>query len=467
MKMKDRIFAPRRTETLQGGKDAGAQGRPPPSSSAPLLLCCRSVVIVLMVLVGSIWAVRGLASGGQVDVCRVEGVIGPVISEFIVEAIHQAVADSAVALIIELDTPGGLDTSMRDIIKEIMASEVPVVVYVSPSGSRAASAGAFVTLAAHIAAMAPGTNIGAAHPVAFGGAKMDSTMAEKIANDAAAYIKTIAEKRGRNADWAEKAVRESVSATEQKALELGVIDLVCRDVPALLDSLDGRRVVLASGERVLRTKGAVIKEVSMGFRERLLLAISDPNIAYILMLLGVYGLIFELSNPGAILPGVIGGISLILAFFAFQTLSVNYAGMLLILFAVVLFIAEIMTPTYGVLTTGGVIAMVLGSTMLFDASSPFLKVSWGVILPAVAATVLFFVFAVGMGLKAQRRKPSTGIPDLIGQVGEARTDIVEKGTVFVSGEHWRAISDEPIHAGERVRVVGMDRLVVKVVRDAE
>ena len=416
-------------------------------------------------LASGLWTVWGFASGGQVDVCKVEGVIGPVVSEFIVEAIHQAVADSAECLIIELDTPGGLDTSMRDIVKELMASEVPVVVYVSPSGSRAASAGAFVTLAAHVAAMAPGTNIGAAHPVAFGGAKLDSTMVEKIANDAAAYIKTIAEKRGRNADWAEEAVRKSVSATEQEALELGVIDLVCPDVPALLDSLDGRRVVLASGERVLRTDGAVVKEISMGLRERVLSAISDPNIAYILMILGMYGLIFELSHPGAYLPGVVGGISLILAFFAFQTLSVNYAGILLILFAAILFIAEIMTPTYGVLTTGGVIAMVLGSTMLFDASAPFLKVSWGVILPAVAVTVLFFVFAIGMGLRAQRRKPSTGIPDLIGQVGEARTDIVGKGTVFISGEHWRAVSDDPIHAGERVRVVGMDHLVVKVVKD--
>ncbi len=419
------------------------------------------------VLAVGLWTIQSLASGSQVDVCEVEGVIGPVVSEFIVEAIHQAVADSAECLIVELDTPGGLDTSMRDIIKEIMASEVPVVVFVSPSGSRAASAGAFVTLAAHVAAMAPGTNIGAAHPVALGGGQVDSTMAEKIANDAAAYIETISEKRGRNADWAEKAVRESVSATEQEALELGVIDLICRDVPALLDSLDGRQVMLPSGEQVLRTKEATIKEISMGFRERVLSAISDPNIAYILMLLGIYGLIFELSHPGAYLPGVVGGICLILAFFAFQTLSVNYAGVLLILFAVILFIAEIMTPTYGVLTTGGVIAMVLGSTMLFDASVPFLKVSWGVILPAVAATVLFFLFAIGMGLRAQRRKPSTGIPDLIGQVGEARTDIAEKGTAFISGEYWRAVSEEPIHAGERVRVVGMDHLVVKVVKDEE
>lgn len=457
--MKCRISTPWRYGVLTRGFEVLRTLR------VPLRLRAVSVVMVLMALLGGLWTIRGLAFGGQVDVCKVEGVIGPVCSEFIVEAIHQAVADSAVCLIIELDTPGGLDTSMRDIIKELMASEVPVVVYVSPSGSRAASAGAFVTMAAHVAAMAPGTNIGAAHPVAFGGGKMDSTMVEKIANDAAAYIKTIAEKRGRNADWAEEAVRKSVSATEKEALELGVIDLVCRDVPALLDSLDGRRVALPSGERVLQTREVVVKEISMGLRERVLSAISDPNIAYILMILGMYGLIFELSHPGAYLPGVVGGICLILAFFAFQTLSVNYAGVLLILFAVILFVAEIITPTYGVLTTGGVIAMVLGSTMLFDASGPFLKVSWAVILPAVAATALFFLFAVGMGLKAQRRKSSTGIPDLIGRMGEARTDIFEKGTVFISGEHWRAVSDEPIKAGERVRVVDMDHLVVKVVKD--
>jgi membrane-bound serine protease (ClpP class) len=421
-------------------------------------------VFVLITLLGAFWVILCPAFGSQVDVCRIEGVIGPVCSEFIVEAIQQAVADSAVCLVIELDTPGGLDTSMRIIIKELMASEVPVVVYVSPSGSRAASAGVFMTIAAHVAAMAPGTNIGAAHPVALGGGKMDSTMVEKITNDAAAYIRTIAEKRGRNADWAEDAVRNSVSATEKEALELGVIDLVCRDVPALLDSLDGRRVSLPSGERVLQTSEAVVNEISMGLRERVLSAIADPNIAYILMILGIYGIIFEMSHPGAYLPGVVGGICLILAFFAFQTLSVNYAGVLLILFAVILFIAEILTPTYGVLATGGVIAMVLGSTMLFDASVPFLKVSWTVILPAVITTTLFFLFAVGMGLKAQRRRSSTGIPDLIGRVGVARTDIIEKGTVFISGEHWCAVSDEPVRAGERVRVVSIDHLVVKVVK---
>ena len=457
--MKCRISTPWRYEVHTRGSEVLRTLR------VPSMLSTISMVMVLVALLGGLWAILDPAFSVQVNVCRLEGVIGPVCSEFIVEAIHQAVADSAVCLIIELDTPGGLDTSMRDIIKELMVSEVPVVVYVSPSGSRAASAGVFVTLAAHVAAMAPGTNIGAAHPVAFGGGKMDSTMVEKITNDAAAYIMTIAEKRGRNADWAEKAVRISVSATEKEALELGVIDLVCRDVPALLDSLDGRRVSLPSGERVLQTREAVVKEISMGFRERVLSAISDPNIAYILMILGIYGIIFEMSHPGAYLPGVVGGICLILAFFAFQTLSVNYAGVLLILFAVILFIAEILTPTYGVLATGGVIAMVLGSTMLFDASVPFLKVSWTVILPAVAATALFFLFAVGMGLKAQRRKSFTGIPDLIGRVGEARTDIVGKGTVFISGEHWRAVSDEPIKAGERVRVVSMDHLVVKVVKD--
>jgi membrane-bound serine protease (ClpP class) len=378
-------------------------------------------------------------------------------------AIRTAETDHAECLIIQLDTPGGLDPSMRTVVKEILATDVPVVVYVSPAGSRAASAGAFITLAAHIAVMAPGTNIGAAHPVQLGaGGEMDSTMAEKVTHDAAAYIRTIAEKRGRNVTWAEQAVRESVSATETEALQLGIIDLVCRDIPALLDSLDGRRVTLPAGERMLHTKDATIKEIDMSVRERVLSVLSNPNIAYVLMLLGIYGLLFELSNPGAILPGVVGGICLILAFFAFQTLSVNYAGLLLILFAVILFIAEIKTPTYGVLTTGGIIAMVLGSTMLFETPGDLFRVSWSVIVPAVIVTVLFFVFAIGMGLRAQLRKPHTGVPNLMGQVGEARTAIDPKGTVFVGGEHWRAVAEKPIPEGAVIRVTEVDRLMLTV-----
>lgn len=421
-----------------------------------------SCIIIMSIAFGAALALAA-APSPHVDLCQVNDAIGPVTARYMTKAIRMAVADTAECLIIQLDTPGGLDPSMRTVVKEIMTTDVPVVVYVSPAGSRAASAGAIITLAAHIAAMAPGTNIGAAHPVQLGaGGQIDSTMVEKITHDAAAYIRTIAEKRGRNVTWAERAVRESVSATETEALEKGIIDLICRDIPALLDSLDGRRVVLSTGEKTLHTKDATLKEIPMSLRERLLSTLSNPNIAYVLMLLGVYGLLFELSNPGAILPGVVGGICLILAFFAFQTLSVNYAGLLLILFAVILFIADIKMPTHGILTTGGVIAMVLGSTMLFEPPNALFRVSWAVIVPAVMVTVLFFAFAIGMGLRAQLRRPSTGMPDLIGQLGEARTAIAPKGTVFVAGEHWKAVANEPIPEGAIVRVVGVDRLVLTV-----
>jgi len=419
-----------------------------------------SSLFVILFVATALWA------AGKAYLIRVDGAIGPVSAEFIVGAIERAEDENAECLIVELDTPGGLDASMRQIVKKVMASEVPIVVYISPSGSRAASAGAVIALAAHIAAMAPGTNIGAAHPVQIGGAQIDSTMAEKITNDAVAYVKSIAERRGRNVSWAEDAVRKSISSTEREALELGVVDLVCPTVRALLDSLDGRSVELPSGRRTLNTKGARVEEIKMGFRQRFLSAISNPNIAYILMILGFYGLLFELSNPGSILPGVVGGICLILAFYSFQTLPVNYAGLALIAFGIILFLAESMTPTHGILTAGGVVSLLLGSAMLFETTESFLKVSWGVIVPVVIATVLFFTFAIGKGLLIQRRRPATGVPYLVGQIGEARTDIARgrEGIVFLSGEHWKAVSDERIRRGDKVEVVEVNRSVLKVIK---
>jgi membrane-bound serine protease (ClpP class) len=393
---------------------------------------------------------------------RFEGAIGPISAKYLTRSIRQAEDSKAECLIIEMDTPGGLDESMREIIKVMLASEVPIVVYVSPRGSRAASAGAFITLAAHVAAMAPSTNIGAAHPVAFGGAKIDSTMGEKVANDAAAYIRTIAEKRGRNADWAEQAVRQSVSLTETEALEEKVIDLIAPSVPALLDSLDGRKVQMPSGERSLSTKGAEIQDLPLGIRYRILLTISNPNIAYFLLMIGMLGLYFEFSHPGAILPGVVGAICLILFLFSLQTLSLNVAGLLLILLATVLFLVDIKAPTHGVLTTGGIISMILGSVMLFNAPEPALRVSWGVIIPTVLVFTAFFVFVLAKGLRAQTRKPATGKSGLVGEVGEARTRIDKEGTVFVSGEHWKATSEVSIELGEKVRVLAVDRLILKV-----
>ena len=400
--------------------------------------------------------------GREVMVIKVNGVINPVSAEFIGKSIQKANGKKVEALVIELDTPGGLDTSMRTIVKEIIASEAPVIVYVSPSGSRAASAGVFITLAAHVSAMAPGTNIGAAHPVGIGD-KMDKTMAEKATNDAAAYIKALAEKRGRNAKWAEDAVRKSISATESEALKENVVDLVAKDLHSLLSDRDGRKVQTETGEKVLHTKNVRLIREEISVRQKILNLISDPNVAYILMLLGFYGLFFELTNPGALFPGVIGGICLILAFYAFQTLPVNYAGLLLIILALVLFILEIKIVSHGILSIGGVIAMVIGSLMLFESSAPFMKLSLYVILPAVIVTALFFGLTIGLALKAYRRKPVTGKEGLIGSLGIAETDITSNGgTALLHGERWSAYSEEPVSKGERIIVESVSRLKVKI-----
>ena len=395
-------------------------------------------------------------------VITVEGVVNPVSAEFIQKSIRKAVKKSYEALVIELDTPGGLDTSMRSIVKDIVSSEVPVVVYVAPGGARAASAGVFVTLAAHVAAMAPGTNIGAAHPVNLGG-KMDKTVAEKATNDAAAYIKSLAESRGRNAQWAERAVRESISATETEALKEHVIDLVEKDITSLLSDIDGRKVRTPLGERTLRTKDARVVREEISLRLRILSFISDPNVAYILMLLGFYGLFFELTSPGAIFPGVAGGICLILAFYAFQTLPVNYAGLLLIVLAVILFILEVKIISHGVLTIGGVIAMIIGSLMLFESPGPFVRLSLYLILPAVIITALFFSLTISLALKAHRRKPVTGREELIGMEGIAKTDITGAGgMVSLHGELWSAWSGQPIAKDNRVVVEEVRDLKLKV-----
>jgi len=397
-----------------------------------------------------------------VMVITVNGVINPVSAEFIGKSILKANEKKYEALVIELDTPGGLDASMRTIVKDIIGSEVPVVVFVSPSGSRAASAGVFLTLAAHVAAMAPGTNIGAAHPVGVGD-KMDKTMAEKATNDAAAYVKSLAEKRGRNAQWAENAVRKSISATESEALQLQVIDLVTKDITTLLSDIDGRKIQTAYGERILSTKNAVVAREVMGVRSRILDLISDPNVAYILMLLGFYGLFFELTNPGTLFPGVTGGICLILAFYAFQTLPVNYAGLLLIILAVILFVLEVKIISHGVLAIGGVISMTIGSLMLFDSPAPFMKLSLAIVLPAVLVTAGFFTLTLSLALKAYRQKPITGREGLIGETGIADTVITKDGGMAsLHGERWSAYSDTQIAKGDKVIVEEVTGLKVKI-----
>lgn len=397
---------------------------------------------------------------------QIEGVIASSTADYITRAIKQADREVAQALIIELDTPGGLDLAMRSIIKEMLAAERPIVVYVSPSGGRAASAGAFIMLAAHVAAMAPGTNVGAAHPVNVGG-EMDKEMSKKVTNDAAAYIRTIAEQRGRNAQWAEDAVRKSVSATEKEALKLKIIDLVADKLDDLLVALDGREVTTAAGTVTLHTKGVEVSRLEMGLRDKILKVISDPTIAYLLLMLGLAGLYFELSNPGAILPGVLGGISLILAFYAFQTLPINYAGLLLILLAIILFIAEVKVTSYGILAIGGIVSMILGSIMLIRSPAPFMRISLNAILLTTAATAAFFGFVVTMALKAQRQRTTTGAEGLIGQIGTVRTPLTPEGSVLVEGELWSAQCEEGAEPGDKVRVRALKGLMLFVSKENE
>jgi membrane-bound serine protease (ClpP class) len=397
----------------------------------------------------------------------IDGVISPVTVRLVETALTRAQADGAGVLVIQLDTPGGLERSMRAICQRLLNAEIPVVVYVSPTGARAASAGVFITMAAHVAAMAPATNIGAAHPVAIGGG-VDKESMKKIENDAAAFARTIATERGRNAEWAEKAVRQSVSITEREAVKLKVVDLIADSLPDLLEKIDGRAVKTTKGPVTLQTRGAVVKAIEIGFRDRVLNVITDPNIAYILMMLGMLGLFFELSNPGVVLPGVIGGISLILAFFAMQSLPINFAGLLLILFGIVLFIAEIKVVSHGILAVGGIVALALGSLMLFDAPEIGFRVSWRVILPTVGATAAIFLVAVGAGLRALSAPSPVGGPAMVGQIGVAQGVLSPEGQVLVHGELWRAVArGGPIAEGAKVRVVDVNGLTLTVERSGE
>lgn len=422
----------------------------------------RTRLLILFSLI-TLLPLFGHSAGNEEKVhwARVDGIINPVSADYLVKAVDTATSEKAEALVIELDTPGGLDQSMRSIVKRILSSEIPVVVYVHPTGARAASAGVFLLYASHIAAMTPGTNTGAAHPVSMG-EKMDETMSAKVTNDSVAYIKSIADKRGRNAAWAEDAVRKSVSITSDEALKLGVIDLVATDRHELLEKIDGRVVEVLSGKVTLHTKGAEVVEHPMGLRQNILDRLSDPNIAYILMMIGIYGIFFELSNPGLIFPGVVGGICLLLALFAFQTLPVNYSGVALILLGIIFFIAEIMVVSYGLLAIGGIVAITLGSMMLFDSPEPWLRISWSVIVPSVAVSALLFGGLVYLAIQGQRRKPVSGREGMIGERGEAMSELGPTGQVFVHGEIWQAEADGEVHKGEPVEITGIDGLKLKV-----
>jgi membrane-bound serine protease (ClpP class) len=395
---------------------------------------------------------------------KVDGVINQVSASFIHEEIEKAHQEKAQCLIIELNTPGGVLESTRTIVSDILSSPIPIVVYVAPSGAHAGSAGVFITLAANLAAMAPGTNIGAAHPVAAFG-QSDSIMNIKATNDAAAFIRSIAEKRNRNLDWAEEAVRNSLSITENEALENNIIDLIAVNEQELLQLIDGQTIELTTEKVTLQTKNARIVYVEMSSLDKLLNFISDPNIAYILLLLGLFGILFELFNPGAILPGVVGVISLILAFYAMQALAINYAGLALIIFALVLFILEIKIVSHGILAIGGIISLLFGSMMLFRSSSSLdmIAISTSIIISATAITSALFLFAIGMGLKAQRLKPATGAELLIGELGEPFEELNPTGQVQVNGVLWKAQSiSGRIKKGEKVRVTSIKGLTLLV-----
>ena len=426
----------------------------------------KGIVLTIFAL---IFCTQLLASN-EVHRIIIDGVINPIATEYVEKAVQRAENENALLLVIQIDTPGGLLESMHMIMKSIQNSKVPVAVYVAPIGARAGSAGVFITYAAHIAAMAPSTNIGSAHPVFGGGEnKMDSTqtdiMMEKVTNDAIAKIRAAAERNGRNADWAEKAVRESANITEREALELNVIDYIVPDTDSLLAVIDGKVIELGNGEkRTLKTRDATVITVEMTWRQRFFDIIVNPNVAAILMMIGTLGIMLELYSPGTIVPGVAGGISLILAFYAMQTLPLNYAGLFLIIFSIILFLLEIKVPSYGILSIGGIISLTMGLIMLIDSPIPELQISWQVIVGIVVMTSLFFIFALGFALKAQKKVIATGSEGIVGETGVVFKAVNPKGTVQVHGEFWRAESDSMLKKGTRVKVVAFDgqNLTLKV-----
>jgi membrane-bound serine protease (ClpP class) len=415
-----------------------------------------AVVLAALLLTGPAAAA---GEGGEVHIVRVSDAISPGTAEFIHGGLKKAEKAQAACVIIELDTPGGLAESMRKIVQDILASPVPVVVYVSPSGARAASAGVMITMAADIAAMAPGTNIGAAHPVGAGGQEIEGTMSEKVVNDMVAHARSVAERRGRNAQWVEKAIRESVSATETEALKENIIDVVAQNTDDLIRQINGRSL---AGKGTLQLDAARTIVLEEGLRTKILRTISNPNIAYLLLMIGLAGLYFEFSHPGAVFPGVIGGICLILAFFALQTLPVNYAGILLIVLAIIFFIMEMKITSYGLLSIAGIVSLLLGSLMLFEGEGPAERISWQVLIPTLAVISAFFTAVAFLVFRAQMSKPATGSAGLVGEVGVVKTALALEGKIFVHGELWNASAPMPIGEGQRVRVVRVTGLRLEV-----
>jgi membrane-bound serine protease (ClpP class) len=415
-----------------------------------------------------------------VAIVSLEGAIGPATADFVGRALKRAAQDGAPLVVLRLDTPGGLDSSMRDIIRDILASKVPVAAWVGPSGARAASAGTFILYASHVAAMAPATNLGAASPVSIGGAPDTGkgepagkdkkggalpggdTMMRKVTNDAAAYIRSLAQLRGRNADWAERAVREAVSLSAAEARRLKVIDVIAENVPALLAAVDGRTVETAGEKHRLETAGAQAQAIEPDWRTRTLGVITNPSVAYLMILVGIYALIFEFSNPGLILPGVVGAICVLTAMYAFQLLPVNYAGLALLLLGIAFMVAEVWITSHGALGAGGLVAFVIGSVMLIDTDVPQFELPYALIGGVAAASAAFLFFVVGMLLRTRRRPVVSGREELVGARGEALQDIEGEGWARVHGETWRVKSDAPLRAGARLRVTAVRGLLLEV-----
>jgi len=415
-----------------------------------------------------LWFASPVFAANQIVVVKIFGAINPAVAEFVSQEIHQANKEQQALIVLNMDTPGGLDTSMRQIIKKIQSSHVPVASYVSPSGSRAASAGTFITIASHIAAMAPGTNIGAAHPVNMmgGNNQQESTMDKKVVNDAAAYIRSLAELRNRNSHWAELAVVKSVSISAEEAKRLNVIDLIAGNVKALILAIDGREIQTTSGPMTLKTGRLEIVYHEMSPRLKMLDIISNPNVAYVLMMIGVVGLYFEMSNPGLVFPGVIGAVSMVLALYAMQTLPIDYAGLLLVLLGALFFIAEIGVMSYGLLSLAGVVSIFLGSTMLIDSDDPAMQISQSILYPTLGLTIVFSIGIIVFATQTRNLKKQGGAEGMLGETGIVKENLNPHGRVLVHGELWDAECEGEIMEGEHVIVESVEGLKVRVKKNS-